>query len=179
MAAGHTRVRADVAKVPLGPMVGKVTGLIASPPCQDFSLAGKQAGITGEKGQLIAEVLRWTDALRPEWVACEQVPPCLPIWQEYAEVMRGWGYRTWVGVLNAADYGVSLRPGNGRSCWPAVSGSRNAPNRPTPKGDRSTCSVNAHRTSSPRFSTLPYQPRRRLPHDRLRPHRPSAPCGCR
>lgn len=106
MAAGHTRVRADVARVPLEPMVGKVTGLIASPPCQDFSLAGKQAGITGEKGQLIAEVLRWTDALRPEWVACEQVPPCLPIWQEYAEVMRGWGYRTWVGVLNAADYGV-------------------------------------------------------------------------
>jgi DNA (cytosine-5)-methyltransferase 1 len=51
-------------------------------------------------------VLRWTDTLRPRWVACEQVPPCLPIWQEYAEVMRGWGYRTWTGVLNAADYGV-------------------------------------------------------------------------
>lgn len=105
-AAGHARVQADVAQFPLDHLVGKVTGLIMSPPCQDFSLAGKQAGIEGDKGQLIREVLRWTDTLRPRWVACEQVPPCLPIWQEYAEVMRGWGYRTWVGVLNAADYGV-------------------------------------------------------------------------
>ena len=105
-AAGHLRVQADVAQLPLAQMVGKVSGLIASPPCQDFSLAGKQAGITGPKGQLIAEVLRWTDALRPEWVACEQVPPCLDIWRQYAATMRGWGYRTWVGVLNAADYGV-------------------------------------------------------------------------
>ena len=106
MAAGHGRVRADVETFPTEQMRGKVTGLIASPPCQDFSLAGKQAGITGEKGRLIAQVLRWTDELRPEWVACEQVPPCLPVWQEYAAVMRGWGYRTWVGVVNAADYGV-------------------------------------------------------------------------
>lgn len=106
-AAGHARIRADVAQFPLDHLAGKVTGLIMSPPCQDFSLAGKQAGIAGDKGQLIREVLRWTDTLRPRWVACEQVPPCLPIWQEYAEAMRGWGYRTWTGVLNAADYGVA------------------------------------------------------------------------
>lgn len=106
VAAGHHRVRADVAAFPLDHLVGKVTGLIMSPPCQDFSLAGKQAGITGDKGQLITEVLRWTQTLMPRWVACEQVPPCLPIWHEYAEQMRAWGYRTWVGVVNAADYGV-------------------------------------------------------------------------
>lgn len=105
-AAGHARIRADVAQFPLDHLVGQVGGLIMSPPCQDFSLAGKQAGIEGDKGQLIREVLRWTDTLRPRWVACEQVPPCLPIWQEYAATMREWGYKTWVGVLNAADYGV-------------------------------------------------------------------------
>lgn len=105
-AAGHTRVRADVETLPTQPMAGKVTGLIASPPCQDFSLAGKRAGIEGEKGRLITQVLRWTNDLRPRWVACEQVPPCLELWEQYAEVMRGWGYRTWTGVLNAADYGV-------------------------------------------------------------------------
>ncbi|MCY0963541.1 DNA cytosine methyltransferase, partial [Streptomyces sp. H27-H5] len=37
-AAGHTTIRADVAAYPTAPLHGKVTGLIASPPCQTFSL---------------------------------------------------------------------------------------------------------------------------------------------
>lgn len=40
MKAGHLRVRADVAALPTEPMVGKVTGLIASPPCTLLSAAG-------------------------------------------------------------------------------------------------------------------------------------------
>lgn len=39
-AAGHARIRADVAALPTGRMVGKVTGLIGSPPCTLFSGAG-------------------------------------------------------------------------------------------------------------------------------------------
>ncbi len=81
-------------------------GLIASPPCQDFSVAGKGAGRDGERGQLVDEVMRWTDALRPRWVACEQVPPVLPIWREFAHRMEGWGYRTWCGLLSSERYGV-------------------------------------------------------------------------
>lgn len=105
-AAGHRTIRADVAQYPTEVFAGKVTGLIASPPCQDFSLAGKQAGRTGEKGQLIDTVPVWVDALRPRWVACEQVPPALEVWEEFARLFRSWGYSAWVGVLNAADYGV-------------------------------------------------------------------------
>lgn len=105
-AAGHLTLRADVAKYPTAPFVGKVTGLIASPPCQDFSLAGKRAGRTGEKGQLIDEVPRWVDELRPEWVALEQVPPALEVWEEFALLFRSWGYSVWCGILNAADFGV-------------------------------------------------------------------------
>lgn len=104
-AAGHARIRADVASLPTAP-IGKVTGLIASPPCQDFSVAGAQAGIDGDKGRLMSEVLRWSTALRPEWIACEQVPPVLPYWEDYAYRLRALGYATWTGVLNAADYGV-------------------------------------------------------------------------
>ncbi len=81
-------------------------GLIASPPCQDFSVAGKGAGRTGDRGQLVDEVMRWTDALRPRWVACEQVPPVLPIWREFAHHMEQWGYRTWCGLLSSERYGV-------------------------------------------------------------------------
>ena len=105
-AAGFNTIQTDIAQYPLDQLKGKVTGLIASPPCQDFSLAGKRAGIDGERGQLITQVLRWVDALQPEWVACEQVPPALPVWRDYAEVLKGWGFHVWCGVLNAADYGV-------------------------------------------------------------------------
>ena len=105
-AAGHATIRTDIAAYPTDVFNGKVTGLIASPPCQDFSLAGKRAGIEGERGQLIREVLRWSEALRPEWIACEQVPPALPVWRDYENELRKLGYYTWSGVLNAANYGV-------------------------------------------------------------------------
>lgn len=106
-AAGHRTIRADVAAYPMQPfMAGKVEGPIASPPCQDFSLAGKQAGRSGEKGQLIDVVPAWVAATSPRWIACEQVPPALPIWREHAETYRRLGYKVWTGVLNAADYGV-------------------------------------------------------------------------
>ena len=105
-AAGHRTVRTDVAEWPLEPLAGKVVGVIASPPCQDFSLAGKRAGIDGDRGQLITEVVRWIETLQPEWFACEQVPPALPIWRDYADHFRSLGWSTWCGILNAADYGV-------------------------------------------------------------------------
>lgn len=105
-AAGHLTVRADVSTYPTEPFVGKVWGLIASPPCTDFSLAGKGAGIEGDSGRLIFEVPRWVEALRPRWVACEQVPPALPWWEQFARQFAELGYMTWTGLLNAADYGV-------------------------------------------------------------------------
>lgn len=104
-AAGHLTIRADVERYPAERFAG-IEGLIASPPCQDFSLAGKQVGRTGEKGRLIDLVPEWVEATWPEWIACEQVPPCLPIWQEHARWYRSHGYSTWCGILNSADYGV-------------------------------------------------------------------------
>lgn len=125
-AAGHRTIRADVAQYPTAPFVGKVTGLIASPPCTAFSTAGKQAG-TAVLDELVGairgrvwgalrdhpatvwlplEVGRWVDALRPEWVACEQVPPALPLWEAYQPWLRSLGYSVWCGVLNAADFGI-------------------------------------------------------------------------
>lgn len=42
----------------------------------------------------------------PEWVAMEEVPDVLPLWKQYAAILRAWGFSVWVGILNAADYGV-------------------------------------------------------------------------
>jgi DNA (cytosine-5)-methyltransferase 1 len=105
--AGFLTIQADVSTYPTAPFVGKVSGIIASPPCPDFSAAGKHLGIHGSSGHLIFEVLRWVLALRPTWVACEQVPAVLPWWKLFAEQMRReGGYKTWEGILCAADVGV-------------------------------------------------------------------------
>lgn len=105
-AAGLRTIRADMTNYPLVQLGGMVDGLILSPPCPDFSAAGLRAGIAGESGRLMAQVLLWVEALAPLWVACEQVPPALDWWEAYAATLRVWGYRTWVGILNAADFGV-------------------------------------------------------------------------
>ena len=105
-AAGHPTLAADIAELSTKDFIGHYEGLIASPPCTDFSLAGNRLGVDGTSGHLVTQVLRWAKDLRPAWIACEQVPPVLPIWLDYAEQLRTWGYKAWAGVLNAADYGV-------------------------------------------------------------------------
>ncbi|WP_433549098.1 DNA cytosine methyltransferase [Streptomyces sp. CA-294286] len=136
-AAGQATIRTDVAKFPTRQLAGRVTGLIASPPCQAWSRAGKQLGLLDqplvhqavadlavgrdtraallaacrdERSLLAAEPMRYLHALHehggPEWVAMEEVPDVLPLWLQYAAVLRGWGYSTWTGILNAADFGV-------------------------------------------------------------------------
>lgn len=130
-AAGHWRVRADVALYPTAPFRGKTSGLIASPVCPTFSTAGNGAGKLDmdrvhdrirafangrqaadvewedDRSRLTAEPMRWAHDLRPRWIACEQVPPVLPLWQHMAMLLRGKGYKTWTGVLSAEEYGVA------------------------------------------------------------------------
>ncbi|AKZ60793.1 Cytosine-specific methyltransferase (plasmid) [Streptomyces ambofaciens ATCC 23877] len=132
-AAGHPVIQTDVAAYPTSPFVGRIKGLIASPPCQAWSRAGKRGGLADqplvhqaahdlahgrdsraelvaqckdERSLLAAEPMRWLYDLRPEWVCMEEVPDVLPLWRQYALYLQQWGYSTWVGVLNSADYGV-------------------------------------------------------------------------
>ncbi|MDP9101628.1 MAG: DNA cytosine methyltransferase [Actinomycetota bacterium] len=55
---------------------------------------------------LILEPARFIYDLRPEWVALEQVPAALPVWQAYVHGLTALGYSVWARVLNAANYGV-------------------------------------------------------------------------
>ncbi|MFJ9549882.1 DNA cytosine methyltransferase [Streptomyces erythrochromogenes] len=136
-AAGQLTIRTDVAMYPTWPLVGRTAGLIASPPCQAWSMAGKRLGLVDQplvhqavadlahgrdtraklltackdpRSLLAAEPMRYLHALQsvgePEWVAMEEVPDVLPLWRQYAAILRGWGFSAWTGVLNAADYGV-------------------------------------------------------------------------
>ncbi len=137
VAAGQWTVRADVAGYPTWPWVGRTRGLLASPPCQAWSMAGKRLGLLDQplvheavehlaagrdirerllsacrdqRSLLAAEPMRYLHALNtvgePEWIAMEEVPDVLPLWKQYAAVLRSWGFSVWCGILNAADYGV-------------------------------------------------------------------------
>lgn len=105
-AAGHRTVCADVSQYPVELLAGRVEGLIASPPCTSWSAAGKKDGLASESGRLVWEPTRWAHALRPRWVACEQVREAMPAFQHIARDLEDLGYFTWVGLLNCADYGL-------------------------------------------------------------------------
>ncbi|WP_432134230.1 DNA cytosine methyltransferase [Streptomyces sp. bgisy154] len=133
-AAGHTTIRADVAAIPTAPMRGRIGGLIASPPCQTYSAAGLRAGTddmelchqglddlargndtrnalrgacADPRSLLVVEPLRYALDLRPEWIALEEVPAVEPLFAHIAGILRTLGYSAWVGVLNAADFGLA------------------------------------------------------------------------
>lgn len=102
---GLQTIHADVRDIPVDAW-GRIDGLIASPPCQTFSQAGKRMGLADARGQLIYEPKRFIECHLPDFIAFEEVPPVLPMWDEYAAWLRDIGYRAWTGILNAADYGV-------------------------------------------------------------------------
>lgn len=107
---------------------------IASPPCQTFSLAGQGAGrqaldvvlwaiqryaegrppsarrltrMTGdERTALVLEPLRIALQGRSMFLAWEQVPPVLPVWEACAAVLRQHGYSVWTGNISSECYGV-------------------------------------------------------------------------
>lgn len=103
--AGLTTIWADVSALdPTG--LTDVDGLVASPPCQDWSTSGKLRRTASLRGQLVEQVPRWVEALSPRWVACEQVAGVLPVWEIYARRLAALGYWTWSGILFGADYGL-------------------------------------------------------------------------
>ncbi|MGW6742864.1 DNA cytosine methyltransferase [Streptomyces sp. NPDC055025] len=100
-------------------MAGKRLGLLDQPlvhqAVADLA-AGRDtrerllAACRDERSLLAAEPMRYLHALhtvgQPEWVVMEEVPDVLPLWRQYAAILRTWGFSAWAGILNAADYGV-------------------------------------------------------------------------
>ena len=83
-------------------------------PCQDFSVAGKQAGGdegSGTRSSLMYETLRIVEKLRPKYVIWENVKNLLSKkhrhnFDAYLEAMEKLGYKNYYQVLNAKQYGV-------------------------------------------------------------------------
>lgn len=83
-------------------------------PCQDFSVAGRQAGGdegSGTRSSLMYETLRIVRKLQPKYVIWENVKNLLSKkhrhnFDAYLEAMESLGYKNYYKVLNAADYGI-------------------------------------------------------------------------
>lgn len=83
-------------------------------PCQDFSIAGLQAGGdegSGTRSSLLYESLRVIDKLKPKYVIWENVKNLLSAkhrhnWEAYVKRMEEMSYKSYCQVLNAKDYGV-------------------------------------------------------------------------
>lgn len=107
---------------------------IASPPCQSYSMAGSGSGrraldviraaiamfragrapsfesiaklSADSRGALVLEPLRVALTGRPRFIAWEQVPTVLPVWELCADALRDHGYTVVTGILNSEQYGV-------------------------------------------------------------------------
>lgn len=83
-------------------------------PCQDFSVAGKNAGGdegSGTRSSLMYETLRIVEKLKPKYVIWENVKNLLSAkhrqnFDAYLERMAELGYKNYYQVLNAKDFGV-------------------------------------------------------------------------
>lgn len=83
-------------------------------PCQDFSVAGKQAGgdiDSGTRSSLMYETIRIVGKIRPKYVLWENVKNLLSKkhkhnFDAYIETMNVLGYNSYYQVLNAKDYGI-------------------------------------------------------------------------
>jgi DNA (cytosine-5)-methyltransferase 1 len=131
-AAGLTTVHHDVTTYTTEP--GRHTIQLGSPSCKRYSAAGNGAGrkalehvlagveiyagggtvsheqavemIGDADAALTLEPLRIALEGRPWYIAWEQTPAVLPVWQACARVLERHGYSVATGILNAEQYGV-------------------------------------------------------------------------
>lgn len=83
-------------------------------PCQDVSVAGRRAGLAGERSGLWFEFHRLIDRVRPRWVVIENVPGLLSSngGRDFAVILRGLvecGYGVAWRILDAQYFGVAQR----------------------------------------------------------------------
>ena len=89
--------------------------ICAGVPCQDWSVAGKRAGLSGTRSSLVYQFARILYELRPTWFLFENVPGLLSAHdgRDFAEVLRLFmvkcGYGIQWRVLDSQFFGVAQR----------------------------------------------------------------------
>lgn len=90
--------------------------LFGGPPCQSFSLAGKQLGLCDKRGPLLFEIIRFAAIIQPKIILLEQVKGLLSskgennrrgeVFETFLTNLENIGYTPKWRVIMAADFGV-------------------------------------------------------------------------
>ncbi len=116
-------IEADIRKVDPNALLkdlhlrrGELDLLFGGPPCQSFSLAGKQLGLSDERGPLLFEIIRFAEVLKPKVILLEQVKGLLSskgsnnrrgeIFERFLSDLERIKYTPKWRVILAADFGV-------------------------------------------------------------------------
>jgi DNA (cytosine-5)-methyltransferase 1 len=76
--------------------------LFGGPPCQPFSLAGKQNGLSDARGPLLFEIIRFAEHYRPKAILLEQVKGLLSAKEPLGE--RGGVFNQFISELARIGY---------------------------------------------------------------------------
>lgn len=114
--------RMDDGTIPVAPIWNDVTTLNGVPfrglvdlieggfPCQDISVAGKGAGLDGERSGLFREIIRLCKEASPSFLFLENVPAIRTRGSiEVQEALASIGYDARWGVISAAEVGANHR----------------------------------------------------------------------
>lgn len=104
----------DVTKIDTTKLPKDIDFITHGSPCQDFSLAGRQAGGdegSGTRSSLMYETVRIVKDVMPKIVVWENVKNVLSKkhvhnFNSYIDTMSEIGYNSYYKVLNAKDYGI-------------------------------------------------------------------------
>jgi DNA (cytosine-5)-methyltransferase 1 len=88
-----------------------ITGIIGGPPCQDYSVGGKNGGIEGERGRLIHSYLDIIKRVKPKFLFFENVGGLYKTkkhrksFDVFVRELEDNGYYVWHDLLNVLNYG--------------------------------------------------------------------------
>lgn len=84
------------------PYSGAVDLVVGGTPCQDFSVAGKRTGLTGERSGLALVFVQILSVVRPEWFVWENAPGVF-------STNGGRDFGTFLGTLDDIGYSCAWR----------------------------------------------------------------------
>jgi len=90
-----------------------ISGIVGGPPCQDYSVGGKNKGSKGDRGKLIYSYYLTVKKIQPDFIFFENVSGLhstknhqLALF-DLIKKIEAEDYQVWYTILNALEYGVS------------------------------------------------------------------------
>jgi len=98
----------------VAPRLDSVDLICGGFPCQDLSVAGRRAGLSGSRSGLFYEFARIVGEVRPEWLLVENVPGLLSSnggddFRIVIDTLQGFGYGVSWRILDSRYFGVPQR----------------------------------------------------------------------